>query len=271
MPGKVLLEFWPFWPRIIIESLRDFRLEKLDPRFNLSNEQIQTTTSNQTINTTMKISALKCFTLNLALTATLAMLAGCASTADKGVATSTALSSTAEAVAQTSTSVNGVLASLNNLTFKSQGDLRNQFDAFVSASKNLDSAAARLDSRVAALQSTAAAYLNNWTNQAALIQNEELRLRSTERKNEVSTQLDEVTASYDAVRSSLTTFRGDVRDIQTFLGTDLTAGGLAAVKDIVSKTKVDAVPLRDSIKKLQGSFSSLSAALSPMMPNATQK
>ena len=219
----------------------------------------------------MKTSSLKCLFLNLTLTATLAILAGCASTTDKGVATSSAMSATAEAVAETSSSVNGVLAALNNLTFKSQGDLRKQFDAFVSASKNLDSAAARLDSRVAVLQSTATAYLNNWTNQASTIQNEELRQRSTARKNEVSTQLAEVTASYESVKSSLTMFRTDVRDIQTFLGTDLTAGGLAAVKDIVSKTKVDAVPLRDSIKKLQGSFSSLSAALSPMMPNATQK
>ena len=37
------------------------------------------------------------------------------------------------------------LAALNNLTFKPQGDLRDQYDAFVSASKNLDNANMNLD------------------------------------------------------------------------------------------------------------------------------
>ena len=50
-----------------------------------------------------------------------------------------------------------------------------------------------------------------------------------------------------------------------------TAGGLNTIKDIVSKTKVDAVPLRDSIKQLQASFGNLSAALSPVLPGAEKK
>jgi len=212
---------------------------------------------------------MKIISINLALAAVLAVVAGCASRSfDKGSATSAALQAGADAVAQTSTSVNGVLATLNDLTFKSQGDLRNQFDAFVSASRNLDASIERLDSRVVALQSTAAIYLSNWTNQMALIQNEDLRNRSTERKNEVSNQLAAVNASYESVKSSLRPFTSDLRDIQTFLGTDLTAGGLAAVKDVVSKTKVDVVPLRDSIKQLQASFSNLSAALSPVLPTS---
>ena len=62
-----------------------------------------------------------------------------------------------------------------------------------------------------------------------------------------------------------------MKDLQTYLDTDLTVGGIATVKDTVAKTKVDAVPLRDAIKQLQGSFSSLSATLSPMMPTPAAK
>src|SRR5271166_2823595 len=103
----------------------------------------------------MKTSIIRVLTLNCALAAGLAGLAGCASNSyDKGTATSTALSSTATAVSQTSTSVNGVLAALNNLTFKSAGDLRVQYDAFVSSSKDLDSSLRNLDAKVVTLQST---------------------------------------------------------------------------------------------------------------------
>jgi hypothetical protein len=220
----------------------------------------------------MKTSTTKRITANCALVLALALLSGCASKSyDKGAATSQALSSSADATAQTSTRIYDVLGALNNLTFKSQGDLRDQYDALVSASKNLDSSAASLDDKVLALQGAAAEYLNNWTNQMAAIQNPELRQRSAERREQVQAQLNEVTASYQGVKDSLKAFTADAKDIQTYLGTDLTVAGLNSVKDTVAKTKLDVLPLRDSIKKLQGSFASLSAALSPVLPVPDQK
>ena len=215
----------------------------------------------------MKTPALKLIAINLVLVAGLALLAGCVSKSyDKGAATSAALQSSADAVAQTSKSLYGVLGAMNNLTFKSQGDLRNQYDTFVSAAKSLDQSLAGLDASVKMLHLKADTYFEDWTNQTATIQNPELRSRSAGRKAEVAGRLDEVTASYVALKSSLKPFTTDLTDIQTYLGTDLTAGGLATIKDVVAKTKVDAVPLRDAIKRLQTSFSSMSAAISPVLP-----
>jgi hypothetical protein len=216
----------------------------------------------------MKTSTLKLVTMNLALAAALAGLAGCATSKsyDKGAATSTALNDSAAAVAQTTTSVTGVLGALNDLTFKSEGDLRKQYDAFVSATKTLEVTVAKLDTKAMALQSAATAYINDWTNQLATIQSDNLRQRSVERKDVVASQLKEAMASYDKVKESLKPFLTDVKDIQTYLGTDLTAGGLATIKDIVARTKVDAVPLRDAIKRLQAGFTTLGASLSPVLP-----
>ena len=220
----------------------------------------------------MKTSKTKIISINLVLAAALAIVAGCVSKSyDKGAATATALQASADAVAQTSTSVNGVLAALNNLTFKSQGDLRDQYDAFVTASKNLDNANDNLESKVIGMRNAAAVYSESWSNQVTMIQSAELRQRSTDRMNEVTTKLKDVDTSYEGVKNSFKPFTSDVKDIQTYLGTDLTAAGLNTIKDIVSKTKVDAVPLRDSIKQLQASFSNLSTALSPVLPSADQK
>ena len=216
----------------------------------------------------MKISQTKIITINLALAALLAVAAGCVSkTYDKGAATSQSLQASADAVSQTSGKVNDVLAALNNLTFKSAGDLRDQYDALVSASKNLDASNDNLEVKVIQMRNAAAVYTESWSNQLAMIQSPELRQRSTDRMNQVTAKLKDVNTSYDGVKNSFKPFVSDLKDIQTYLGTDLTTGGLATVKDIVAKTKVDAVPLRDSIKKLQASFSDLSTALSPMMPS----
>lgn len=220
----------------------------------------------------MKASKTKLITTNLALAAALAVLAGCASkTYDKGAATSAALHASAEAVAQTATRVTDVLGALNNLAFKSQGDLRRQYDAFVSATANLGQSLETLGSKVTVMRAAAAAYSGNWSNQLALIQSPELRQRSADRMNEVTAKLNDMDASYLGVKNSLRPFVGDLKDIQTYLGTDLTADGLATIKDVVAKTKVDAVPLRDSINQLQASFSRLSATLSPVLPASEKK
>ena len=219
----------------------------------------------------MKTTPLKFITANLTLAAALTLFAGCASKSfDKGAATATALQSSADAVAQTSTGVTGVLGALNNLAFKSQGDLRNQYDTFVGATKSLNQSLATLEGNVTALHAKADAYFNDWTNQTSQIQSADLRQRSLERKDEVFGKLNQVSASYQALKTSLKPFTTDLADIQTYLGTDLTATGLATIKDVVTKTKVDAVPLRDAIKQLQVSFSSLSASLSPVLPPAAK-
>lgn len=219
----------------------------------------------------MKTSTLKNLITHCALVAGLALLAGCASQSyDKGTATSKALGASSDAAAQASVHIYDVLGALNNLTFKSQGDLRDQYDAFVSAARGLDTSVANLDAKVLALQGATAEYFINWTNQLTSIQNADLRQRSAERKTEVAAQLDGVNASYQGVRGRLTAFTANVKDIQTYLGTDLTVGGLNSVKDTVAQTKLEVLPLRDAIKKLQGSFASLSAALSPVLPAAGQ-
>ena len=210
---------------------------------------------------------MKLITTNLALAAALVVLAGCVSKSyDKGAATANATQSAAAAVSQTSTRVTDVLAALNNLTFKSQGDLRNQYDTFVAASANLDKSLETLGSKVTAMRDAAATYSENWSNQLALIQSPELRQRSAERMTEVTTRLKDMDAGYVSVKNALHPFTSDLKDIQTYLGTDLTTGGLANNRDVVSKTKRDAVPLRDSIKQLQANFSSLGTALSPVLP-----
>ena len=220
----------------------------------------------------MKTTTMKLFTLNLAIAAALIAAAGCASSSyNKGAATSAALQASADAVAHTSTSVTDVLGALNNLTFKSAGDLRDQYDAFTAAVKNLDQSNGSLDDKVNQMRAAAAVFSANWSTQMTNIQSADLRARSASRMDEVTTQLKDVDASYEGVKNSFKPFTSDLKDIQTYLGTDLTTAGLANIKDIVSRTKVDAVPLRDSIKKLQASFSSLGAALSPVMPAADQK
>jgi len=55
----------------------------------------------------------------------------------------------------------------------------------------------------------------------------------------------------------------DLRDVQKFLSTDLTTGGLAAIKDTAAKATRDAVPVKKSLDNLSDDFKNLGLSMSP--------
>jgi hypothetical protein len=59
----------------------------------------------------------------------------------------------------------------------------------------------------------------------------------------------------------------DLRDVQKYLSTDLTAGGLGAVKGAATKANQDAIPLRAAVGKLTQEFKAMGVALSPTTSN----
>ena len=210
---------------------------------------------------------MKTITTCVALAALAGILAGCVSKSyDKGAATSAALQASANQTADLSTRVTDTLGALNNLVFKPQGDLRDQYDQFTSAVKNLQTAADNLNAKVADMRAKAGAYFSNWSNQLSVIQSAQIRSISAQQRENISAKLKSVEDGYQGVKTSRQPFLSDMTDIQTALGTDLTANGVSAVKNVVAQTKLDAVPLRDAIKKLQANFNDLGAALSPVLP-----
>jgi len=94
-------------------------------------------------------------------------------------------------------------------------------------------------------------------------QNEDIRGRSETRRNEVASQFDRISRQYDETKSSFQPFMSDLRDVQKFLSTDLTAGGLAAIKDTTAKATKDAVPVKESLGRLSDEFKSLGLSMSP--------
>jgi hypothetical protein len=215
----------------------------------------------------MKLNLIKSIGLPLTLAATIIAAAGCASKSyDKGSAASVATRSAADQVAVLNTKVTDTLGALNALAYKPEGDLRSQFDKFNSAVKELQSASNDLDAKVAAMQIQGQIYLGTWSNQLAGIGSADIRALSAQRMADVTAELNTAADGYRGVKSSFQPFMSDLKDIQTYLNNDLTTGGLSAIKNTVAKTKVDALPVRDAIKKLRTEFGGLGKSLSPIMP-----
>ncbi|MHB8523890.1 MAG: DUF2959 family protein [Limisphaerales bacterium] len=191
-------------------------------------------------------------------------IAGCASTGnDKAASTARSLAESSSMIVKGNTLIDQTLASLNDLVSNSNPDLRKQFKTFNSSVKDLGSTARDVSSKAAEMKSQGAAYFAMWDQETAKMQNEDIRNRSEARKDAVASRFARISQQYDETQTAFQPFMSDLHDVQKFLGTDLTAGGLAAIKEVAANATRDAMPLKESLRKLSDQFTSLGLSMSP--------
>lgn len=205
--------------------------------------------------------AIKLFAVAIAV----GIVAGCSSPTgyQKGARTGTALNNAADGITQADAQIERTLVALNDLLARPQPDLRGQFRTFTSEVERLDSMSRRIASQADSMKSRGAAYFDQWSRDIAAIQNEDIRSRSEARKQEVAARFQKIATNYTEVKAAFQPFMSDLRDVQRFLATDLTPGGLAVVGKFAQKANAEAVPLRKSLAKLAGEFREMGVALTP--------
>jgi len=203
--------------------------------------------------------------LNLFTLATVVSLAtGCASPTgnDKAASAAKSLAQSSAMIVKGNTLIDQTLADLNDLVSNPKPDLRKQFDVFDSSVNNLGSTATDVANKSEKMKAQGADYFANWDKETAKMQSEDIRHRSAARKQEVASSFARISDQYDETKTAFVPFMSDLRDVQKFLGTDLTSGGLAAIKDVVAKATRDAVPLKESLTSLSYQFKSLGLSMS---------
>jgi len=211
----------------------------------------------------MKNNTLFLTVLSAAVLAT-GFITGCASdNYHKGAGTATALRHSSDLITQGGAQIDVSLAALNDLVSHPQPDLRKQFDVFVNSVDNLGSTAKEVTESTEAMKVQGASYFAGWDHEIALMQNEDIRNRSEARRIEVAAQFDRISRQYDAASIAFQPYMSDLRDVQKYLSTDLTAGGLTAIKEIAIRTTDDAAPLKDTLARLSEQFKGLGTAMSP--------
>jgi len=202
--------------------------------------------------------------LNLfTLTAAVVLATGCASTGnDKAASTAKSLTKSSHMIVKGSMLIDQTLAKLNDLVSNPNPDLRKQFDAFNSSVNELGSTALAVACQAKEMKSKGADYFENWDKETAQIRNEDIRHRSEVRQHEVAANFAHISQQYDETKTAFEPFMSSLRDVQKFLSTDLTAGGLVAVKEIAAKATKDAVPVKESLTSLSEEFKKLGTSMS---------
>ena len=201
-----------------------------------------------------------------------ALAAGCATNGyKKANSTAAYLESTADRINKGSTQIDAAISTLTQLVEKPDADLTGQFKKYNTAVSGLESVAKDVASRANKIQQLGASYFQQWDEQLAQIQNEDIRNNSAERKAAVMKQFDAVKASYDEARTAFNPLLADLRDIRTAIGTDLTPAGVGAIRSSMTKANDHAIKVRKSLDELAVKFKDLGKSLETPTPPPAEK
>jgi len=135
---------------------------------------------------------------------------------------------------RTAEQLKATLAAITAMTKQTKGDLRPAYKAYCEEVTKTEAAAAWTRTRVIWMAGDGRKYFQDWQATIDGISNASLKKKAQKR-------LDSVKASYDKVETSLKEagekfkpFLSDLSDITKALATDVTAGGVKAIKGTVS-------------------------------------
>ena len=220
----------------------------------------------------MKTNYLQLVSLTAAAAAAL-LEAGCASTAgfNQGNITAAKIQSTSDQIAALPGQLDKTLASLNNLVSQPQADLRPQYKEFAANVAAVQSAAkdiAAARTKIAAEQTD---YFAKWDQEIAQMQNQDIKVLSQKRRDEVARNLTAIKTTYAQTDMALKPFMADLSDVQKYLSADLTPDSIAVIKGPVAKASQDAVPLKTSLANLAADFKTLGASMSSVTPQTSSQ
>lgn len=196
-----------------------------------------------------------------------ALLTGCASTpADRAVNMANSVNQTGKQLESSKTAVTQVLTSLNQLVSQPVGDMRGQYKDYLSAVSNLGKTSAKVDQTINSMLAGSQIYFADWGNQIAAISDPTLKQLSLDRKNQAVTNLAELKINMDKARAAYKPLAKDLDDIGLYLGNNLTADGIAAMKPRLDSIKIEAVGVRDALAGVVQSLNKFSSTLATPAP-----
>jgi hypothetical protein len=135
---------------------------------------------------------------------------------------------------RTSDQLKATMSALNALTKQTKGDLRPAYTAYCAEVAKTESASTWTKTRIQWMAGDGRKYFQDWQNTVKSIANASLQKKAQKRLDTVKVSYDKVEESLKMAGEKFKPFLSDLGDIQKALATDVTAGGVKAIKGTVS-------------------------------------
>jgi Protein of unknown function (DUF2959) len=149
-----------------------------------------------------------------------------------------------------SQAIDATIATLNDLVNKPREDLKPQFAQFEFALDRLNAVVKRNERVANRVDRQGSDYFASWDKELATINYGAVREQSVSRKNQVETEFNTVNRRYRETQAVLQPLIVYLEDIRTALKNDLTAGGIASVREVTANAENNARKVQTALAQV---------------------
>lgn len=155
------------------------------------------------------------------------------------------------------------LAALDNVVAQATVDPRKPYEAFKKSVPKVDSAAAKAKKQAESMKARGQEYFKQWEKELANVSDPEVRKLADERKSTLQATFAKIKETTEPARDQFQPFLAGLKDLQVFLGQDLTIAGINAAKDPIAKTKADGAAVQQTLDKVIAELNTVVATITP--------
>src|SRR5262249_50964022 len=153
--------------------------------------------------------------------------------------------------------------SMNAISSAPANELASRYTEFSKQLKKLDGMANNAKAQSEKSSAQREAYLKQWQESQSKIQNEQLKASSEARRHELMPQIEAIKSSLGSAKETFVPFMQDLKDLNLYLGNNLSAQGVAGAADLMKKCTTDGASVKGNIGKGQEAIKDLAASIAP--------
>ena len=159
--------------------------------------------------------------------------------------------------------IDATMTSLSEIAATANTDPRKAFEQYSKDVSNLESTASKIRKRAQEMQAQGQAYFKKWEQELADVSNPEIRDLAAQRKAKLQTTFEDIRKHTEPLKSQFDPWMSDLKDLQRYLGNDLTIAGVDAAKGLFKKTTSQGTEVQKSMDALVAELNTVAATITP--------
>lgn len=160
-------------------------------------------------------------------------------------------------------SVDATVASLDKVVAQATTDPRKAFKEFDKNVPRVESAAVKAKKRAEDMKARGKEYFDKWEKELAGVSDPDIRKLAAERKTKLEATFSNIKTTMEPARDQFNAWNSQLKDLQKYLGQDLTIGGIDAAKELIAQSKKGGVEVQLTLDKVIAELNTVVATITP--------
>ena len=159
--------------------------------------------------------------------------------------------------------IDATMKSLGDVASTANTNPRKAFEQFTKDVDNLESTAADIRKRAQGRKEKGDAYFTQWEQQLSQVNNPEIRSLAEQRKAKLRETFENVRKYTEPLKAQFDPWMSNLKDLEKYLGNDLTIAGVEAAKPLFTKTQDEGLEVQKSMDGLMAELNTIAATITP--------